>query len=135
VKTEPLPGSLVAVTSPPIMRASLRVMARPSPVPPGSCYGACLRSHDPQLFHVCIGTPRYSANFVLFVGTCTPPIPTTAGVTEAADSPDHDKVLTGPLGFRKRPRGADPCGADGKGLVETRLQRARLAGCSGAGVF
>jgi hypothetical protein len=30
VKTEPLPGSLVAVTSPPIMRASLRVMARPS---------------------------------------------------------------------------------------------------------
>src|SRR6266699_1624626 len=34
VKTEPLPGSLVTVTSPPIMRASLRVMARPSPVPP-----------------------------------------------------------------------------------------------------
>jgi hypothetical protein len=34
VNTEPLPGSLVAVTSPPIMRASLRVMARPSPVPP-----------------------------------------------------------------------------------------------------
>ena len=34
VKTEPLPGSLVTVTSPPIMRASLREMARPSPVPP-----------------------------------------------------------------------------------------------------
>ena len=34
VKTEPLPGSLVTVTSPPIMRASLRVMASPSPVPP-----------------------------------------------------------------------------------------------------
>src|SRR5260221_2351782 len=34
VKTEPLPGSLVSVTSPPIMRASLRVMARPRPVPP-----------------------------------------------------------------------------------------------------
>ena len=34
VKTEPLPGSLVTVTSPPIMRASLRVMARPRPVPP-----------------------------------------------------------------------------------------------------
>src|SRR6516165_1808797 len=34
LKTEPLPGSLVTVTSPPIMRASLRVMARPSPVPP-----------------------------------------------------------------------------------------------------
>src|SRR6516225_9469447 len=34
VKTEPLPGSLATVTSPPIMRASLRVMARPSPVPP-----------------------------------------------------------------------------------------------------
>src|SRR5215470_3430361 len=34
VKTEPLPGSLVTVTSPPIRRASLRVMARPSPVPP-----------------------------------------------------------------------------------------------------
>ena len=34
MKTEPLPGSLVTVTSPPIMRASLRVMARPSPVPP-----------------------------------------------------------------------------------------------------
>src|SRR6516165_12283627 len=32
--TEPLPGSLVTVTSPPIMRASLREMARPSPVPP-----------------------------------------------------------------------------------------------------
>src|SRR5262249_49135619 len=30
----PLPGALVTVTSPPIMRASLRVMARPSPVPP-----------------------------------------------------------------------------------------------------
>src|SRR5215467_4563304 len=34
VKTEPLPGSLATVTSPPIMRASLRVIARPSPVPP-----------------------------------------------------------------------------------------------------
>ena len=29
VKTEPFPGSLVTVTSPPIMRASLRVMASP----------------------------------------------------------------------------------------------------------
>ena len=37
VNTEPLPGSLVTVTSPPIMRASLRVMARPSPVPPKRC--------------------------------------------------------------------------------------------------
>ncbi len=34
VKTEPLPGSLVTVTSPPIMGASLRESARPSPVPP-----------------------------------------------------------------------------------------------------
>ena len=34
VNTEPLPGSLATVTSPPIMRASLRVMARPKPVPP-----------------------------------------------------------------------------------------------------
>src|SRR5262245_59584811 len=34
VNTEPLPGSLVTVTSPPIMRASLRVMAKPRPVPP-----------------------------------------------------------------------------------------------------
>src|SRR5262249_24606727 len=34
VNTEPFPGSLVTVTSPPIMRASLREMARPSPVPP-----------------------------------------------------------------------------------------------------
>jgi hypothetical protein len=33
MNTEPLPGSLVTVTSPPIMRASLRVMASPSPVP------------------------------------------------------------------------------------------------------
>ena len=33
VNTEPLPCSLVTVTSPPIMRASLLVMARPSPVP------------------------------------------------------------------------------------------------------
>jgi hypothetical protein len=32
-----LPGSLVTVTSPPIIRASLRVMARPSPVPPNFC--------------------------------------------------------------------------------------------------
>src|SRR5215831_20099972 len=32
--TEPLPGSLVTVTSPPIMRASLREMPRPRPVPP-----------------------------------------------------------------------------------------------------
>jgi hypothetical protein len=37
VKTEPLPGSPVTVTSPPIMRASLRVMASPSPVPPKRC--------------------------------------------------------------------------------------------------
>src|SRR5258708_13347439 len=34
VNTEPLPSSLVTVTSPPIMRASLRDSARPSPVPP-----------------------------------------------------------------------------------------------------
>src|SRR5262245_20189020 len=34
VNTDPLPGSLAAVTSPPITRASLREMARPSPVPP-----------------------------------------------------------------------------------------------------
>src|SRR5215469_7985894 len=37
VNTEPLPGSLFTVTSPPIMRVSLRVMARPSPVPPKRC--------------------------------------------------------------------------------------------------
>ena len=37
VNTEPLPGSLVTVTSPPIMRASLRAMASPSPVPPKRC--------------------------------------------------------------------------------------------------
>ena len=37
VNTEPLPSSLVTVTSPPIMRASLRVMASPSPVPPKRC--------------------------------------------------------------------------------------------------
>src|SRR5215467_1381874 len=34
INTDPLPGSLVTVTSPPIMRASLREMASPSPVPP-----------------------------------------------------------------------------------------------------
>src|SRR3954453_19942539 len=33
VKAEPLPGSLVTVTSPPIMRASLRVIAGPRPGP------------------------------------------------------------------------------------------------------
>ena len=33
MNTEPLPGSLVTVTSPPIMRASLRDNARPNPVP------------------------------------------------------------------------------------------------------
>src|SRR5262249_50645669 len=37
VNTDPLPGSLVTVTSPPIMRASLREIARPSPVPPKRC--------------------------------------------------------------------------------------------------
>jgi hypothetical protein len=37
VNTEPFPSSLVTITSPPIMRASLRVMARPSPVPPKFC--------------------------------------------------------------------------------------------------
>ena len=42
VNTDPLPGSLVTVTSPPIMRASLRVMARPRPVPPNRCAVACL---------------------------------------------------------------------------------------------
>jgi hypothetical protein len=34
VNSEPLPASLATVMSPPIMRASLRVMARPRPVPP-----------------------------------------------------------------------------------------------------
>jgi hypothetical protein len=34
VNTDPLPNSLATVTSPPIMRASLRERARPSPVPP-----------------------------------------------------------------------------------------------------
>src|SRR5262249_29106140 len=37
VNTEPFPGSLVTHTSPPIMRASFRVMARPSPVPRKCC--------------------------------------------------------------------------------------------------
>ena len=37
VNTEPLPDSLATVRSPPIMRASLRVMASPSPVPPKRC--------------------------------------------------------------------------------------------------
>jgi hypothetical protein len=37
VNTEPSPGSLITVTSPPIMRASLRVIARPRPVPPKRC--------------------------------------------------------------------------------------------------
>src|SRR5262249_55636531 len=35
--TEPLPISLATVTSPPTRRASLRVMASPSPVPPKRC--------------------------------------------------------------------------------------------------
>src|SRR5260370_39159967 len=34
VKTEPLPGSLATAASPPIMRASLRVLAGPTPAPP-----------------------------------------------------------------------------------------------------
>jgi hypothetical protein len=34
VNTEPLLGSLVTVTLPPIMRASFRDNARPRPVPP-----------------------------------------------------------------------------------------------------
>jgi hypothetical protein len=34
VNTEPLPGSLDTVTSPPIMRANLRERVRPRPVPP-----------------------------------------------------------------------------------------------------
>jgi hypothetical protein len=33
VNTEPLSGSLATVTSPPIMRASLRESARPNPAP------------------------------------------------------------------------------------------------------
>jgi hypothetical protein len=37
VNTEPLPASLVTVTSPPIIRASLRVMARPRSVPLKRC--------------------------------------------------------------------------------------------------
>src|SRR6516165_957155 len=45
VKTEPSPGSLATVTSPPIMRASLRVIARPSPVPPYWRVGLLLRCH------------------------------------------------------------------------------------------
>ena len=34
VKIDPLPGALVTVTSPPINRHSLGLIARPSPVPP-----------------------------------------------------------------------------------------------------
>ena len=34
VNMVPLPGSLTTVTSPPIMRASLREIERPRPVPP-----------------------------------------------------------------------------------------------------
>jgi hypothetical protein len=49
VNTEPLPGSLVTVTSPPIMRASLRVMASPSPVPPKRC--AVVASHRAPSSH------------------------------------------------------------------------------------
>src|SRR5262249_35068335 len=37
VKVDPRPGSLSSVMSPPIMRASLREMASPSPVPPKRC--------------------------------------------------------------------------------------------------
>ena len=43
VNTEPLPGSLATVTSPPIMRASLRAMARPRPVPPKRCAVVAIR--------------------------------------------------------------------------------------------
>jgi hypothetical protein len=34
VNTEPFPGSLATVMSPPIMRQKCRLMARPRPVPP-----------------------------------------------------------------------------------------------------
>jgi hypothetical protein len=50
VKTDPLPTSLVTVTSPPIMRASLRVIARPRPVASGR-YG-CPRQELPAKIEV-----------------------------------------------------------------------------------
>jgi hypothetical protein len=55
VKTEPLPGSLVTVTSPPIMRASLRVMARPRPVPQPDLDVAANISRS---FEQCVGTEQ-----------------------------------------------------------------------------
>ena len=55
VKTEPLPGSLVTVTSPPIMRATLRVMARPRPVPQPDLDVA---ANIPRSFEQCVGTEQ-----------------------------------------------------------------------------
>ena len=37
MNTEPLPDSLATVASPPVIRASLRRIASPSPVPPKRC--------------------------------------------------------------------------------------------------
>ena len=52
VKAEPLPGSLVTVTSPPIMRASLRLTERPRPVLPKRCAVGLLKPWPSDL------TPR-----------------------------------------------------------------------------
>src|SRR5262245_14211443 len=59
VNTDPLPGSLSTKTSPPIIRASLRVMARPRPVPPKRCaIEAYDKSHPPIGEASSMRTPR-----------------------------------------------------------------------------
>ena len=63
VKAEPLPGSLVTVTSPPIMRASLRVMARPRPVPPNRCAVVALLQSRPAIFRQLSDQQRTSQDF------------------------------------------------------------------------
>jgi hypothetical protein len=62
VNAEPLPGPLATVTSPPIMRASLRVMASPSHTQTTQDRLALTMTHRsvlPSDFLHSVGTPDY----------------------------------------------------------------------------
>ena len=72
VKTEPLPGALVTVTSPPIMRASLRERARPGAGVGGSARRSVTFRQARRLRLGHVGTGRRSRRFSMLISGNTP---------------------------------------------------------------